>query len=228
MDGIQHLHDIQREKLSYVSFAEMKFFYVVYFIYILSLAGLLKVNKKARELQSGLVDPSQFFYSDLNLGRRKEETVRSLRKLASQNKPGRMNYYCLSFVFCILIFFIENIASISIEKPKKINKKAVIAPAQLHFPSTPKKRKIESESEVEDSKNPVCESNEDEHEESVEVEELKKNTVGEISEDEHEDTERNQRQEEKIPHDKDSESDEDDSERSQVGSESDYGKPGDQ
>jgi hypothetical protein len=73
----------------------------------------------------------------------------------------------------------------------------------------------------------VCESSEEQHEQAVEVEELKKNTVGEISEEGHEDPERNHRQEEKIPHDKDSECNEDDFERSQVDSESDDGKTGD-
>ena len=80
------------------------FFYVIYFIYILPLVGLVKANKKARELQCGLVDPSKFFDSDQNLGRRKEGSVRSLRQLASQNKHGRMNCYYLSF-FCVFLCF---------------------------------------------------------------------------------------------------------------------------
>ncbi len=119
-------------------------------------------------------------------------------------------------MYSYVFFLIENSASISIEKPKTINKKAVIAPPQLHFPSTSKRRKTE-----------VSESSEEEHENAAEVGELKKKTVAEISEEGHEDVERNHqsRQEEKLPHDKNSESDEDDSECSQDNSaESDDGK----
>jgi hypothetical protein len=61
MDGVRHLQDFQREKLSYVSSAEMKFFLRYLFYLYSSFSWISEGQKKGKRTSEWLGGPVKFF-----------------------------------------------------------------------------------------------------------------------------------------------------------------------